>query len=58
MGWSEGNDQDDLTPDEHQVISSYRILPPSGKQYIHQQLRAAQLMFGEKSADIPDSNVK
>ncbi len=41
--------EDLLTDDERQLVYSYRSLPDSGKQYIHQQLTAARLMFGEKS---------
>lgn len=47
-----------LTTDEKQLLSCYRVLPDPGKQYIHQQMRAAQLMYGEKSADISDSFMK
>ena len=57
MGWTDDNPGDSLTSDENQVITIYRSLPSPGKQYVHQQLRAAQLMFGEKSADIRDSDV-
>ena len=55
-GWTDDDpSQEDLTADEAQLLNSYRVLPDPGKQYIHQQLRAAQLMFGEKSADISNS---
>lgn len=47
-----------LSTDEKQLLSCYRVLPDPGKQYIHQQMRAAQLMYGEKSADISDSFMK
>lgn len=43
---------DSLTPDESRLVSAYRALPPPGKEYLQQQLRAAQLMFGEKSAPV------
>ena len=59
MGWTDSpvrTTDERLTIDEHQVVVQYRALPDSGKQYIHQQLRAAQLMFGEKSAPVSDSH--
>ena len=59
MGWTDDlTDDSSLTADETQLVTVYRSLPDPGKQYVLQQLRAAQLMFGEKSADLPDSNVK
>lgn len=61
MGWVESPERafsERLTPDEHQLITSYRSLPSAGKQYVHQQLTAARLMFGEKPADISDEAAK
>lgn len=52
-----GLSDDTLTPDETRLVSAYRALPPPGKEYLHQQVRAAQLMFGEKSAPVSDSDV-
>lgn len=52
MGWTDESPDAPLSADEQQVLSVYRSLPSPGKQYVHQQLIAAQLMFGEKSADI------
>lgn len=57
MGWVESPERifsEQLSPDEHQLISSYRSLPAPGKQYIHQQLIAAKLMFGEKPAIVSE----
>ena len=36
-----------LDPDEHELISAYRSLSQPGKEYLHQQVRAATLMFTE-----------
>ena len=59
MGWSEDLVmKEPITPEEKQLIDSYRKLPPPGKQYIHQQLRAAQLMYGEKSPPVSDSSAE
>lgn len=57
MGWEDQPADDSLSADEVRLLSSYRILPAPGKQYIHQQLVAAQLMYGKKSEDLPRSSV-
>lgn len=41
-----------ISPDEADLIKTYRLLPPPGKQYVHQQLLAARLIYGEKSAPL------
>lgn len=40
-----------ISPDEADLIKTYRSLPAPGKQYVQQQLVAARLMYGEKPAD-------
>ena len=63
MGWTDesvnadtsSNQSADLgaiQPDEADIIKTYRSLPAPGKQYVHQQLLAARLMYGEKSAPL------
>lgn len=45
------NDIGLISPDEADIIKTYRSLPAPGKQYVQQQLVAARLMYGEKPAD-------
>lgn len=62
MGWTDESGNADtssnqsadlgaIQPDEADLIKTYRLLPPPGKQYVQQQLVAARLMYGEKPAD-------
>ena len=44
-----------LTPDELLILTTYQALPVQGKEYIQQQLLAAQLMYGRESDSISDS---
>lgn len=37
--------------DDDYIITMYNSLPAAGKDYVHQQLRIAQVMFSEQSAD-------
>lgn len=60
MGWTDTPEKyiaDSLTPDESVIINSYRSLSAEGKNYIHQQLVAARLMFGEKSQGVDYSRL-
>lgn len=61
LGWKDQPPEDPLndprkdigliSPDEEDIIKTYRSLPAPGKQYVQQQLVAARLMYGEKPAD-------
>ena len=44
---------DDTTynADDDYIVTMYHSLPSAGKDYVHQQLRIAQVMFSEQSAD-------
>jgi len=44
-----------LEPDELLVLTTYQNLPSPGKEYIQQQLVAAQLMYGRESDSVSDS---
>jgi hypothetical protein len=48
----------EITEEEQSLIVAYRTLPAAGKEYIHQQLVAAKLMFGEKPQDVSDEAVR
>lgn len=45
LGWKECTA--DSTPSEESLLSSYRLLTQSGKEYLQQQIRVAQMMFQE-----------
>ena len=50
MEWSESEEpprQIELSPDDQALLSSYRSLPPSGKNYLQQQIQIAKVMFHE-----------
>lgn len=60
MGWIDQKYETipyDLTPGESDLISTYRGLPSAGKEYVTQQLRIAQVMFGEKSASVENTRI-
>ncbi len=46
---------EELTPDELLVLTTYQALSTKGKEYIQQQLLAAQLMYGRQSDTVSDS---
>ena len=46
---------EELTPDELLVLTTYQALSIQGKEYIQQQLLAAQLMYGRQSDSVSDS---
>ena len=46
-----------LPSDEECILSIYRSLPVKGKDYIQQQVRYAQVLFGEKTPDVSDQNI-
>ena len=46
-----------LTPDESLLIEGYRALPDQGKQYMLQQLTAANAIYGGKDRSSEDSSV-
>lgn len=45
LGWKDNIS--DSTPSEESLLSSYRLLTQSGKDYLQQQIRVAQMMFHE-----------
>ena len=47
LGWKD----DILKPSEDDLLSSYRNLTQSGKDYLQQQIRVAQMMFNEKGEE-------
>ncbi len=49
MGWSS---ESNLSSDESYIVSTFRSLPPAGKEYLLQQTQIAKITFGEKPADI------
>lgn len=46
---------EELSPDELLVLTTYQALSVQGKEYIQQQLLAAQLMYGRQSDTVSDS---
>lgn len=53
MGWTNVPEQtisEELTPDEHFVVDSYRSLSSRGKEYVKEQIAIASHVYGEKSA--------
>lgn len=58
MGWTESTAlsfREQLSSDEYHLVSTYRSLPGSGRQYLLQQAQIARITFGEKSADVSDA---
>ena len=54
MGWSS---ETNLSSDESYIVSTFRSLPDSGKEYLLQQTQIAKITFGEKPADISSKSV-
>ena len=58
-GWTDQpmrTTSEQLTPDEHTLISGYRSLTPGGKEYLMQQVAIARAAYGEKDAVIPNED--
>lgn len=61
-GWSDNDHRvkasvPSLSPDESLLIEGYRALPDQGKQYMLQQLTAANAIYGGKDRSSEDSSV-
>ena len=60
MGWVEFPERtfnDRLTPDEHQLVVSYRSLSPFGKEKLLDRCEELKLLYGKKSEDTSAQSV-